>query len=54
MNNINMISREYFWQKSPNAKGLHLLAWDKITALKIEGGLGIQKFSLLLLEMFDG
>uniref|UniRef100_A0A803PH95 DUF4283 domain-containing protein n=1 Tax=Cannabis sativa TaxID=3483 RepID=A0A803PH95_CANSA len=33
-----------FWWKSNNSKGIHWLSWDKLTAHKVDGGMGFHDF----------
>jgi len=42
-NNIDRISREFFWKKHNTEKGLPLVAWNKICRLKQNGGIGLRK-----------
>jgi len=40
---LDRINREFFWRTSSTAKGLPLVAWDKVCRPKQLGGLGIRK-----------
>ena len=40
---LDRIHRDFFWKTSPTAKGLPLVAWDKICRPKKLGGLGLRK-----------
>jgi len=40
---IDRISRNFFWQKSGDSKGLPMVSWDKICRPKKAGGLGLRK-----------
>jgi len=42
-NNIDRVSREFFWKKNSTEKGLPLVAWDKICRPKQNGGMGLRK-----------
>ena len=42
-NNIDRISREFFWKNSTTDKGLPLVAWNKICRPKQIGGIGLRK-----------
>ena len=42
-NNIDRVSREFFWKKNNIDKGLPLVAWDKVCRPKKHRGLGLQK-----------
>ncbi|XP_074288649.1 uncharacterized protein LOC141613805 [Silene latifolia] len=43
INNIMAICRNYLWDGSPDYHRVPLVAWDKVTLPKTEGGLGIKK-----------
>ena len=40
---IDKISRDFFWKKSHENKGMHMVSWDKICQPKKAGGLGLRK-----------
>ena len=40
---LDQINREFFWKNASSAKGMPLVAWDKICRPKQLGGLGIRK-----------
>ena len=46
-NNIDRISREFFWKSSTQDKGLPLVAWNKICKPKQTGGLGLRKIAAI-------
>ncbi|WOL16677.1 ribonuclease H protein [Canna indica] len=41
------ISKKFLWQSSVKRKAFHLLSWDKVTAKKASGGLGVRDLSLV-------
>ncbi|XP_074266921.1 uncharacterized protein LOC141590213 [Silene latifolia] len=43
INHIRAICRNYLWDGSPDYHRVPLVAWDKVTLYKNEGGLGIKK-----------
>ncbi|XP_074298472.1 uncharacterized protein LOC141629353 [Silene latifolia] len=43
INHIMAICRNFLWDGSPDYHRVHLVAWDKVTLPKKEGGLGIKK-----------
>jgi len=44
---IDKISRDFFWKKSIENKGLRMIAWDKICRQKTAGGLGFRKIDVI-------
>ncbi|WOL09136.1 hypothetical protein Cni_G17889 [Canna indica] len=40
------VSKKFMWQTSVKKKAFHLLSWDKVTANKASGGLGVRDLSL--------
>jgi len=52
-NNIDRVSREFFWKKFNSEKGLPLVAWDKVCRPKNNGGLGLRK-SAAVNQAFQG
>ncbi|XP_039130816.1 uncharacterized protein LOC120267185 [Dioscorea cayenensis subsp. rotundata] len=43
---IHRIVRRFFWSKSSNGKGIHVVAWNDLTISKTEGGLAIRNLTL--------
>jgi len=41
------ISRDLFWKKSNEHKGLPMISWDKICQPKKVGGLGLRKMGVI-------
>lgn len=41
--NIDKISRDFIWGSREESKGTHLITWDDLCKLMINGGLGIKK-----------
>lgn len=40
-NKVDKLVDSFIWDNRGNGKGLHLVKWEKVTTLKILGGLGI-------------
>jgi len=40
---IDKISRDFFWKKYVNIRGLPIVSWNKICRPKQSGGLGLRK-----------
>lgn len=36
---------KFWWEKSPNVKGIPWFAWDRLQFLKCQGGLGFKNLS---------
>ena len=45
--NLDRINKEFFWKKSNMAKGLALVAWDRVCMPKHKGGLGLRKMDAI-------
>ena len=41
---IDKISKDLFWKKSTENKGLPMVSWDKVCRPKKVGGLGLRKW----------
>ena len=44
---IEKISRDFFWKKSDDNKGLPMVSWDKVCQPKKVGGLGLRKMKVV-------